>query len=80
MMGAYGCIMGTVPTHFFPIEEGIFEVKATAGDTHLGGEDFHNHGCRGRAGANLRRGTLALWVHSFLPYGYDVYNILVLSQ
>jgi molecular chaperone DnaK (HSP70) len=22
------------------IDEGIFEVKATAGDTHLGGEDF----------------------------------------
>jgi L1 cell adhesion molecule like protein len=22
------------------IEDGIFEVKATAGDTHLGGEDF----------------------------------------
>ena len=27
------------------IEEGIFEVKSTAGDTHLGGEDFDNrHG------------------------------------
>jgi molecular chaperone DnaK (HSP70) len=25
------------------IEEGIFEVKATAGDTHLGSEDFDNH-------------------------------------
>jgi L1 cell adhesion molecule like protein len=24
------------------IEEGIFKVKATAGDTHLGGEDFYN--------------------------------------
>ncbi|KAG2581406.1 hypothetical protein PVAP13_6KG026235 [Panicum virgatum] len=24
------------------IEEGIFEVKATAGDTHLGGEDLDN--------------------------------------
>jgi L1 cell adhesion molecule like protein len=24
------------------IEEGIFKVKATAGDTHLGGEDFEN--------------------------------------
>jgi L1 cell adhesion molecule like protein len=24
------------------IEEGIFDVKATAGDTHLGGEDFDN--------------------------------------
>ena len=65
---------------FFPIQEGIFEVKATTGDTHLGGEDFHNCRCRGRARENLRRGVLALWVHSFLPYGYDVYNILVLSQ
>ena len=24
------------------IDEGVFEVKATAGDTHLGGEDFDN--------------------------------------
>jgi heat shock 70kDa protein 1/2/6/8 len=24
------------------IEEGIFEVKVTVGDTHLGGEDFNN--------------------------------------
>jgi len=63
---------------FFPSR--VFEVKATAGETHLGGEDFHNRRCRGRAGANLRRGVLALWVLSFLTYGYDVYNILVLSQ
>ena len=25
---------------FLSIDDGIFEVKATAGDTHLGGEDF----------------------------------------
>ena len=25
------------------IDDGIFEVKATAGDTHLGGEDFDNN-------------------------------------
>ena len=24
------------------IEDGVFEVKATSGDTHLGGEDFDN--------------------------------------
>merc|ERR1711879_37091 len=30
--------MGSILT----IEEGIFEVKSTAGDTHLGGEDFDN--------------------------------------
>ncbi|KAM0953308.1 putative Heat shock protein 70 family [Dioscorea sansibarensis] len=28
--------------HMLTIEEGIFEVKATAGDIHLGGEDFDN--------------------------------------
>ena len=26
----------------FPFVDGVFEVKATAGDTHLGGEDFDN--------------------------------------
>ena len=34
---------GTFNISFCTIEEGIFEVKATAGDTHLGGEDFDNH-------------------------------------
>ena len=31
---------GTLDVSVLIIEEGIFEVKATAGDTHLGGEDF----------------------------------------
>ena len=31
---------GTFDVTVMTIEEGIFEVKATAGDTHLGGEDF----------------------------------------
>ena len=31
---------GTFDVTLLTIEEGIFEVKATAGDTHLGGEDF----------------------------------------
>ena len=31
---------GTHDVTLLTIEEGIFEVKATAGDTHLGGEDF----------------------------------------
>ena len=31
---------GTFDVTVMSIEEGIFEVKATAGDTHLGGEDF----------------------------------------
>ena len=34
---------GTVDVSILTIEDGIFEVKATAGDIHLGGEDFDNH-------------------------------------
>ena len=33
---------GTFDVSILSIEEGIFEVKSTAGDTHLGGEDFDN--------------------------------------
>uniref|UniRef100_A0A7N0UEZ8 Heat shock protein 70 n=1 Tax=Kalanchoe fedtschenkoi TaxID=63787 RepID=A0A7N0UEZ8_KALFE len=33
---------GTFDVSLLTIEEGIFEVKTTAGDTHLGGEDFDN--------------------------------------
>merc|ERR1719502_2531548 len=33
---------GTFDVSLLTIEEGIFEVKATAGDTHFGGEDFDN--------------------------------------
>ncbi|XP_062027403.1 heat shock cognate 70 kDa protein-like isoform X1 [Rosa rugosa] len=33
---------GTFDVSLLKIEEGIFEVKATTGDTHLGGEDFDN--------------------------------------
>jgi heat shock protein 1/8 len=33
---------GTFDVSLLSIEEGIFEVKATNGDTHLGGEDFDN--------------------------------------
>jgi len=33
---------GTFDVSLLNIEDGFFEVKATAGDTHLGGEDFDN--------------------------------------
>merc|ERR1712135_51298 len=33
---------GTFDVSMLTIEEGIFQVKSTAGDTHLGGEDFDN--------------------------------------
>jgi heat shock protein 1/8 len=33
---------GTFDVSLLSIEDGLFEVKSTAGDTHLGGEDFDN--------------------------------------
>lgn len=33
---------GTHDVSLLTLDEGVFEVKATAGDTHLGGEDFDN--------------------------------------
>ncbi|KAL5390508.1 78 kDa glucose-regulated protein [Paraphaeosphaeria minitans] len=33
---------GTFDVSILSIEEGVFEVQSTAGDTHLGGEDFDN--------------------------------------
>ncbi|CAL8311630.1 unnamed protein product [Arctogadus glacialis] len=33
---------GTLDVSILTIKDGIFEVKSTAGDTHLGGEDFDN--------------------------------------
>lgn len=33
---------GTFDVSILSIEDGIFEVKSTSGDTHLGGEDFDN--------------------------------------
>jgi len=33
---------GTLDVSLLTIEQGLFQVKATSGDTHLGGEDFDN--------------------------------------
>jgi heat shock 70kDa protein 1/2/6/8 len=33
---------GTFDVSLLTLDEGVFEVKATSGDTHLGGEDFDN--------------------------------------
>jgi L1 cell adhesion molecule like protein len=38
----FDCGGGTHDVSLLTIDDGIFEVKATAGDTHLGGEDFDN--------------------------------------
>ena len=35
---------GTFDVTLLSIDNGVFEVKATAGDTHLGGEDFDQVG------------------------------------
>ena len=34
---------GTFDVSILDVSEGVFEVKATAGDTHLGGDDFDKH-------------------------------------
>lgn len=34
---------GTFDVSILQIDDGIFEVKSTSGDTHLGGEDFDNN-------------------------------------
>jgi hypothetical protein len=39
---AHSSPQGTFDVSLLSIDDGIFEVKATAGDTHLGGEDFDN--------------------------------------
>lgn len=38
----FDCGGGTFDVSILAIDDGIFEVKSTAGDTHLGGEDFDN--------------------------------------
>lgn len=38
----FDCGGGTFDVSILSIDEGIFEVKSTAGDNHLGGEDFDN--------------------------------------
>jgi len=38
----FDCGGGTFDVSILTIDDAIFEVKATAGDTHLGGEDFDN--------------------------------------
>jgi L1 cell adhesion molecule like protein len=39
----FDCGGGTTDISLLSIEDGVFEVKATAGDTHLGGSDFDNN-------------------------------------
>ncbi|KAL0485643.1 HSP70 [Acrasis kona] len=58
---------GTFDVSILTIDNGVFEVKATAGDTHLGGEDFDNrmveHFCaefKSKHGKDLHTNTRAI--------------------
>ena len=51
---------GTFDVSILTIEDGIFEVKSTAGDTHLGGEDFDNRMVR----------NLVCKQHTLIPVSY----------
>ena len=60
---------GTFDVSLLTIEDGIFEVKATAGDTHLGGEDFDNRMVEVRASVGReRRGGSAAALRSQLSH------------
>ena len=50
---------GTFDVSLLAIDEGIFEVKATAGDTHLGGQDFDNRLVK--FAINVRLCASSLW-------------------
>ena len=52
---------GTFDVSLLSIDDGIFEVKATAGDTHLGGEDFDNRLVNFFVQARISRGPLGDW-------------------
>jgi len=58
---------GTFDVSLLTIDDGVFEVKATAGDTHLGGEDFDNkiveHCCAAflkETGIDIRKNARAM--------------------
>ena len=46
---------GGIVVFILTIEDGILEVKSTAGDTHLGGEDFDNRMVRNSANKHALR-------------------------
>jgi L1 cell adhesion molecule like protein len=55
---------GTFDVSLLTIEEGIFEVKATAGDTHLGGEDFDNRLVNHFVAEFKRKNKKGQWIES----------------
>lgn len=72
---------GTFDVSLLTIEEGIFEVKATAGDTHLGGEDFDNRLVNFFVQVWLHTQLFSLYVRShFLSIPHACIAILVPSH
>ena len=64
------------------IDEGIFEVKATAGDTHLGGEDFDNRLTNHFiqvSDLNVGRGMVWL-LHNLVEANFDLFRYLLLGD
>ena len=61
---------GTFDVSLLTIEEGIFEVKATAGDTHLGGEDFDNRLVNFFVQVSFHLGYSCLWSSSSALRGF----------
>ncbi len=62
---------GTLDCSILFIEDGVFEVKSTAGDTHLGGEDFDSalvQVCskRARRGLGTSDGALQHFADEFM--------------
>ena len=58
---------GTFDVSLLTLDDGVFEVKATAGDTHLGGEDFDNkmveycvNEFKKRSGLNIQNNARAM--------------------
>ena len=62
---------GTFDVSLLSIDEGIFEVKATAGDTHLGGEDFDNRLVNFFVQVSFHLGYSCLWSSSSALRGFQ---------
>ncbi|RVW49224.1 Heat shock cognate 70 kDa protein [Vitis vinifera] len=68
---------GTFDVSLLTIEEGIFEVKATAGDTHLGGEDFDNRMRAKRTLSSTAQTTIEI---DSLYEGIDFYSTITRAR
>lgn len=65
---------GTFDVSVLTIEEGIFEVKATAGDTHLGGEDFDNRMVDYFLQVCSVRTVILIWLHKMAFFFFSIFS------